>query len=126
VTLALAVRSERPAFCERRRCRKALTKDQVRRGGRYCSKACHRIVQNGQPSAVRQAWIERLNIRKRAGYFKRVVRAVLEDFRAYVDQDWRVPLRHAVRVVLKHRRGGYSRGWAARDARARRAMTKAS
>lgn len=116
---AASGRERRQAVCW---CGTALTKDQIRRGGKHCSRQHAREYQQSIPLAVRRTWIEKANATRREGFRQRVIAGILADLRAGLDGR-AVDLAfvtHAVKVVLRHRRRAYMRGWAAFYARTRR------
>lgn len=102
-------------------CGKALVKDQLRRGGKYCSPAHSQRFRNTLPRAVRRRWAEKAIAARRHRFTVRVVHAIVADLKAHMVGPDVVSVAAAVKVVLKHRRLAYHNGWSANYQRRLRA-----
>lgn len=102
-------------------CPQLLTDRQVRRRTVFCSVGCATKTRFRRlPSPTRQRWTAPATAASQAHYRERVLKGVLEDLRPFVQPDGRLELKDAVKVLLKHRRTAYTRGWAAYHARRKR------
>lgn len=104
-------------------CPTRLTRDQVRRGNATCGRECAGLLQRATPRAVRHARAINGNAGREAKTLKRLVREIVRDCKPLAARIEDRALMHAiVKLVIRHRRIGYQRGWSANYMRRRRCL----
>lgn len=108
-----------PQVCKM--CPRRLSKDQVRRKQVTCSRACGGAYLRRRPKYLRIAAARKGNQARQQKFTKRIIAEVVRDCRpllAHIGD--RELMESFAKVVIKHRRRGYERGWSAHYQRIKR------
>lgn len=107
-------------------CPRRLTNDQVRRGNVTCGFECAGLLQRARPAAWRRDQARKGNAARAEKNAKRLIQAIATECKPLLARTGdRELMKEFVKVVVKHRRIGYQRGWSAHYMRRRRSGSAA-
>jgi hypothetical protein len=89
-----------------------------RSGRKFCSRSCSALSQQDDPNSSLRVLVALEANRKIVE--RRVIRRIVDDCKPYLDADRKLALPDAVRLILRHRREGYTRGHGAQHVRLKR------